>query len=86
MRVRFVQHLTLIVGDEIVERVRAGESRDVEPHAGIFLTKVGWAHRDSRVCGRRRQQTLRPIPDRRSGDDRRDSSLFGTPVSDTVFQ
>jgi hypothetical protein len=71
MRIAFKRHLTLKVGEQIVERIDVGEVRDVASEVALFLVTAGWARHDTRLAARRTHRWPRPLIDRRRQGERR---------------
>jgi hypothetical protein len=71
MRVVFTVNLDLNRGNQLIERARVGELREVSPQTAVFLIATGWARCESRVRDRRTRAWPRPVRDRRNIFDRR---------------
>jgi hypothetical protein len=71
MQIVFKRHLSLKVGEEIVEQIEVGEVRDVASEVAFFLVAADWARHETRVSVRRRLTWPRPIIDRRRQGERR---------------
>jgi hypothetical protein len=71
MRIVFMRHLSLKVGEQVVEQIEGGEVRDVASEVALFLVAAGWARHDTRVSVRRCHRRPRPLIDRRRQEERR---------------